>query len=484
VNAKRLLLALAGLLAVGLVVLAVAAFIVVPAYVEREVKRRAAEKGVELEIGSLTFGWEWVKLRDVRARLAGVNALALHFDVVGIELDGTDLVSLVTEGVDAKAEGSLPRIALELGAWSKRFPSTYALPMSASGVAVAWKPSATEEPWLAMSGGTLAKTPAGTAFAAERTRVAGADVGRVGATIAPTASSVALGFGEQELAKAPLRLDAEQTPKPKVTLTLAPVPLERLAGPFAMSLPVKDVIGSGTVTFDFASRDAMIPTNGHARLELEGYVPPHPVELDGFVFGNVTVLETDLRFGASVDEVTLENTSVTAGRFVLKGNGAVTREANAARVKLDLRGSLPCDALASAATESRLGKLLGRAAGKKAGTAAFRVVGGSVGVRVQVDATTADLPGAKLERSIGVGCGLKPLTLADLQELGDLLFEGELSKLPEDLAKLLPPGTLPVPSSLPPIPSGFPSAFRFPTLPTAPPPRPSASAPRSTPSAR
>jgi len=293
--------------------------------------------------------------------------------------------------------------------------------------------------------------------------------------VAATASSVALGFGEPELAKAPVRLDAEQTPKPKVTLTLAPVPLERLAGPFAMALPVKDVIGSGTVTFDFASRDSMIPTNGHARLELRGYVPPHPVELDGFVFGDVTVLETDLGFGAGQGDIALENTSVTAGRFALKGTGRVTREELAARVKLDLRGALPCDALASAAAESRLGKLLGRAAGKKAGIAALHLVGGSVGVRVQVDATTADIPGATVERSIGVGCGLKPLSLEDLRELGDLLFRGDLSKLPEDLGKLLPPGTLPVPSRLPPIPSGFPSAFRIPTELPVPPPRPSAS---------
>jgi hypothetical protein len=480
VNTKRLLVVLAGLSFAGLVVAAIVVFAFLPTYVEREVKRRAAEKGLELEVGSLTFGWERVKLRDVRARLTGVTALALHFDSIGVELDGSELVSVVAEGVDAKAQGSLPRIALELGAWSKRFPSTYAMPVAASGVSLAWKPSAAEAPWLVMSGGTLARAPAGTAFAAEQTRVAGADVGRVGATIAPKASSVALGFGETELAKAPLRLDAEQAPRPKVLLTLAPVPLERLAGPFAVALPVKDVIGRGTVTFDFASRDSMIPTNGHARLELQGYVPPHPVELDGFVFGDTTVLETDLRFGASIDEVALENTTVTAGRFALKGKGAVTRAANAARVKLDLRGSLPCDALASAAAESRLGKLLGRAAGKKAGVAALRLVGGSVGVRVQVDATTADLPGAKVERSIGVGCGLKPLSLEDLRELGDLLFQGELSKLPEELGRLLPPG--PLPSSLPPIPSGIPSAFRFPPFPTAP-PRPSATAPRQAPSA-
>jgi hypothetical protein len=471
----------------GLVAIAVVVFVVLPAYVEREVKRQAAEKGVELEIGSLEFGWEWVTLKNTNARLTGVSVLTLHFDTVEVELDGSALRTLKLEGVDAKAQGALPVVALELGAWSKRFPSAYALPLSASGISAAWKPSAVEDPWLSLSGGTLAKTAAGTAFAAEKARVAGADVGRVGATYAATASSVALGFGESELSKAPLRVDAEQAPKPKVTLTLAPVPLERMAGPFAVALPVKDVIGSGTVTFDFASRDSMIPASGHARLELKGYIPPHPVELDGFVFGDVTVLETDLRFGSSLSEAALEKTKVTAGKFVLAGSGTVTREADAARVRLDLRGTLPCDALASAAAESRLAKLLGRAAGRKAGIAALRLVGGSVGVRLQVDASTSNLPGGKVERSIGIGCGLKPLTLEDLRALGDELFRGELSKLPEELGKLLPPGAPPIPSSLPsslpPIPSGFPSSFRI-EFPTAPPPRSSAPSPRPSASSR
>jgi hypothetical protein len=485
-NTKRLLLVLAGIAVLGAITIAIALFVFLPAYVEREVKRRAAEKGVELEIGSLSFGWEWVKLENTHAKLTGVSTLALRFDRVDVSLDGSELSSLEVEGIDTQVSGALPLVALELGAWSKRFPSTYALPLSASGISVTWRPSSTEDPWLVLTGGTLAKTAAGTAFVAEKARVAGADIGRVGTAISATASSVALGFGETELEKAPLRIDAQQEPRPKVTLTLAPVRLERMAGPFAMALPVKDVLGNGTISFDFASRDATVPTGGHAKLELHGYVPPHPVELDGFVFGDLTTLETDIRFGDSVYQAALENTSVTAGRFALKGGGAVTREAEAVRIELDLRGTLPCDALAGAAAESRLGKLLGRVAGRKAGIAAERIVGGSVAVRVQVDASTADLPGAKVERSIGIGCGLKPLTLEDLRRLGEELFQGDLSKLPEDLGKLLPPGPLPIPSRLPPIPSGFPSgfpsAFRIPTsfpgpAPTSkPPPTPKASA--------
>ena len=77
-----------------------------------------------------------------------MSTLSLHFDTVDVALDGSNLTSLRAEGMDAKAVGSLPRVALELGAWSKRFPNAYALPLAASGVSFAWKPSANEDPWL------------------------------------------------------------------------------------------------------------------------------------------------------------------------------------------------------------------------------------------------------------------------------------------------------------------------------------------------
>jgi hypothetical protein len=112
----------------------------------------------------------------------------------------------------------------------------------------------------------------------------------------------------------------------------------------------------------------------------------------------------------------------------------------------DLR-ALPCDALAGAAAETQLGQLLGKTLGKLAGRAAKDLVGGSVAVRVKIEADSRDLPNAKVTRTIGVGCGLKPLKL-----------DIDLSKLPP-----LPSGLPPFPSGLPPLPSGLPPLpFPFP----------------------
>ena len=124
---------------------------------------------------------------------------------------------------------------------------------------------------------------------------------------------------------------------------------------------------------------------------------------------------------------------------------------------MNLKGALPCDALAGAAAESRLGQLLGRASGKQGKRAAQALVGGEVSVEVGVEATTKDLANAKLTQKIGIGCGLRPLSLGelialapnakDLQAIGD-----EVGRKLEGIGKEL--GLPPVPSglTLPPLP--------------------------------
>lgn len=469
---SRALLVLAAAFVVLGVLVTLVALVLVPRYIAREVIRRASEHGVALELGTLDYGWQWATISQAKARLIGVNGVTLRIAELAVELDGTNVLRLDFKGLGVEVDGSLPTLVLEIGAWSKRFPSAYGLPLSATQVSVAWRPEPGRPPWLEIDGATLATSSVGTVAVAEHTKIAGAvDIGRSGTVWSTTKTSVALGLGEVELAKAPLRMDLDLSgARPTVTITLAPLPLERLAGPFAVALPVKDVTGSSQIMLEFAGREAALPERGQARLVLEGWIPPHPVELDGFVFGTTTTVETKLAFAPDGSRVELSETKITAGKFVLAGGGALVREPGGLAVALDLRGALPCDALAAAKAESTLGRLLGREMGVKGGRVARRVVGGSVTVRIVVEGTTRDLPGAKVTRSIGIGCGLKPLTLEELAKLGESLLPAELSKLPEEIERLtgLPKGTIPPPKPLPPLPplSAFPTVF-LPPLPSA-----------------
>jgi hypothetical protein len=224
------------------------------------------------------------------------------------------------------------------------------------------------------------------------------------------------------------------------------------------------VIASGQVQLAFPSTALQGGTiTGKLSASLKGFIPPHPPELDGFVFGDTTTFDTGISIvGVERELVSLAPARVKAGKFELSGLGSVRRVGLDANVDMDLSGDLPCDALAGAAAESRLGQLLGRASGKQGKRTAEALVVGTVAVKVGIKASSKDLLHAKLTQQIGVGCGLRPLTLTELIKLTpnatDLQAIGnEVGKKLDDLGKDLGlPPMPPVPPglTLPPLP-GF-----------------------------
>ncbi|MEO6602204.1 MAG: hypothetical protein ABIQ16_20150, partial [Polyangiaceae bacterium] len=154
----------------------------------------------------------------------------------------------------------------------------------------------------------------------------------------------------------------------------------------------------------------------------------------------------------------------------------------------------PCSALASVEAESRLAKILGGTSQltAKAGKFAEKLIGGTVAIGLSLHVDTRNVLAAKVDRTIGVGCGLHPLTLAELTKLVPLPADvtellQNLPALPTDLSKLpqlagLPSGLPVIPSGVPGLPAGlpqFPNLGLPPSLPI-PPPRTTAPAATST----
>jgi len=443
---KVALIALAALVVLG----AIVALIAAKPLARRLAVERAREHGVELECSDLTLGLGHVTLGGCKFHLVGLPSISGTLAQLEVTLSGLSPAGIRVKDVDVQAVGSAPTLALGVVEWTKRYPHTYRLPAEATGARLLWRQSAAKPAWLELRDGKVQRSGTATTFAAEHALVGDcgktgkerpcADLGKVGAAWSADDAVVMLGFGEQDVARSPIRIEVRHAlPRPTADITLAPVKLERLADPFGVALPIKGVTASATIRLEMPQGHTAGVVTGTLSARLEGYVPPHPRELDGFVFGNVTTVDSQLRVTEERERLDLTETKVTAGAFKLAGSGHLTREDDHGRIALELRGSLPCDALADAAAGSYLGKALGGIAG----SLAKRFIGGSVGVTVKIDATTADLPNAKIQRIIGVGCGLKPLKLGDI-----------------DLSKIqlppLPSGLPPLPSGLPPLPTGFP----------------------------
>ena len=440
--------------AFGTIMAILVTLFVVRPWIRRRAVEEARERGIELTFQDMSFGIGWVRLTDASFRLVDVTSLSGRARRILVELDRLEPKRIEAQGMDLEVEGSVALVALEIGEWTKNYPKTYRLPFEASEVGAAWRPKKGAPDWLKLEQGSVRPRPGGGggSLRAEKAIVAGFALGKVGTDWSSDDAIVALGFGTEDLSKAPVRARVEHAlERPKATITLAPIDLKELGGPFGVSLPVENVIGSGEAVMLFQRGEGEHPVDGALSARLKGYIPPHPPEIDGFVFGDTTTLDTRFRVDESHTRADLIDTRVSAGAFKLAGNGAITRHPDHGQIQMLLRGSLPCGSLANAAAETRLGKVIG----SWVGAAAKYFLRGSVAVTVKIDADTRDLPKARVERAIGVGCGLRPIP-----ELSDLGID--LSKLP------LPTSFPPLPSSFPPIPSNLPPIF-FP-IPGAQPP--------------
>ena len=433
----------------------VAAAVLFKPWVRDRVIAEAKERGLHLDPGPIGIGWFTVTVGRSTFAPIGISGVRGSSETTVVSFDGLEPARIEATGVDIQVRGSAAILALEVSEWTKRYPNAYKVPTRATKVSVTWRSSQHEKPWVTIKGGTLEPSGGGSSFRAEDTQVLGASLGKVGAAWSSDEAVVALGFGEGDVTNSPVRIQVKHTlEQPTADITLVPVKLKQLAGPFGVALPVKDdVVASGKVNLVFKKGMQSGVVEGTFSAKLEGYVPPHPPELSGFVFGDETTFSTKLSVSEDRMKATLTDSVVKAGAFKLKGSGNIQRFETHARIRMKLLGNLPCDALASAAAESYLGKTFGKTLGRLAGAAAKSALGGSVGVTVKLDADTRKLPEAKVDRIIGIGCGLKPLDLGDLSKLPALAKE-----FPELLKELPPPpkGMPKLPGGLPALPSGLP----------------------------
>jgi len=191
-------------------------------------------------------------------------------------------------------------------------------------------------------------------------------------------------------------------------------------------------------------------TAGAATVNLAGFSPPYPPELKGYRFATETTMRTQFEVDPLWFAVELRGIELRTGELSLVGHGRIDRELLSARLRADLSTTLDCITLAKGYATDAVGGELGQWAAKNAPKA----VRGSVAVRVQVDADSNRLSQAKLVKRVGIGCGLRPMSLVDLIDLG-------LPPIPdrqtvERLIQLMPqqswlPNLASMPSILPPL---------------------------------
>ena len=305
---------LVGTLAILAVAVALVVLLVVLPKVKERVVAEARARGIELGFDDIELSLSHVSIEKARFRLIGVRGLAGTAERIDVTTKSFEPTGIHLETLHLELLGSVPSVALELSEWTKNYPEAYVLPLSGDPVSVRWRTTAAEKPWLVIGAGRVGRTENGGEFEAKTAVMSGVALGTVKTSWSSEASSIVLGFGEADLTRAPVTIDvAHKKKNPTATIRLKPTPLERLAGPLGVKLPVDDVTASAEVELTFEKTDGTGPVEGTIQIALDGYVPPHPPELNGFVFGKQTTFQSKLSVNEERTRLGLSDTRTTPG---------------------------------------------------------------------------------------------------------------------------------------------------------------------------
>jgi hypothetical protein len=369
------------------------------------VAREASRFGVELRYERVSLGFHRVDLHGVDLSLLGVRGMRVSIATVSAQVEGLAVAAVEAAGMTIALEGSAADRLLELGAWSNDHARLFELPGASSEVRITWVSAPGEAAWMDLRNGTLSSSGKGAVFRSPSASLLGVPVGALGATWTADGGTLAIGLGGETLEASPIRLDLHPTSSPPTgDLRVGPIKLEALGAPLGLSLPAPGAVLEGKASLTMGgARAGSEEIEGSLSMTLDGWVPPHPRELDGIVYGKRTSFETKLRVSADRRKVTLGDTRVAAGSFKLKGGGSLDRQGDHAKALLDLKGQLACSEVARSAAIGNLGSFLGKIVGDVAQT----TVGGSVAISVRLEADTRNLAGATIKQEVGVGCGLR-----------------------------------------------------------------------------
>jgi ADP-dependent NAD(P)H-hydrate dehydratase / NAD(P)H-hydrate epimerase len=363
--------------------------------------REARARGIELSFEDFSLSLDRVVLSAVRGRLVGVNGVDLQASELGIDIDGLDPKRIDARALAMTIEGPVDERLVALSTWADQHAQTLTLPATGDLV-VRWGGKAA--PWLTVVG--RARSDGGGAGGLEgEVALEGMNLGLVAARWARK-SPVAIGVGARSPEEAKLRIDLDTQARPiKATVKLVPMKLDDLARSRAIVLPegLRGASAEAAATVFVGGPEAKGMYSGTATVDVTGWVPPHPRELDGIVFGRKTKLGATFEITPDLTEMRIGKATVEAGAFKLAGKGTVERKGLTAHARMNLDGTVPCSELGASAVDAHVGGIVGDFLKGVARVG----LGGSVAVHVTIDADTRAIEKAKVEQSVDMGCRLR-----------------------------------------------------------------------------
>ncbi len=384
--------------------------------IEWWIRREALKRGVQLDFAGLSITPGHIVLRQTQVLLVGVPGLQAGFVELAIDLQGVEPTQIVASDAVVDVTDPIEQVYVALESFAVKHADTLHLPVRAQGDVRFGVPSS---PWMSLSGTADAAGDGDVRFDGTL-KVAQTNLGKLKLHRAKEGmvdAEFALPVTDKPLLK--LSVDVGKHPKDKPLLKLSvdvgKRPLEAKVS--VASVKVEDVCRAFNVPLPTGFAGAFVEGNlslfvadkpadmhrGSASFLVSGWVPPHPRELDGIVYGRDTKLGATFEVPSDLGEMRITKASVEAGALRLAGGGNVVRDGLSARIKLDLSGNVACSELGASAIGSYVSGFMGDVL---RGVARMGV-GGTVKTRVLVDVDTKALDKAKVDQAVDIGCRLR-----------------------------------------------------------------------------
>lgn len=417
--------------------------------------------GVTIEPTEVRFGLTFVQLLDTKFVVAAIPGVAGTARRIDVDLEGIRPKAMLAMGVTIVAEGdplALKESALkyweELRQKSNSSAGTELPKVEWQHLDVHLKTGNAFLPTVSLAELSVASnvgaTHDETTIRTAKTTAGAAELGPLEVAIRNQDGTFELGWGPTLLESSWRVAYRELDRADQVRFSFQPHPAKDLlehVGTTAIpeSLATAKVAGHFEAIRDRASGK----TKGTLTINLSEFTPPYPPELKGYRFAKTTTLRAQIELDPLLLAAELRGIELRTGDLALIGHGRIDRELFSLRLRAELGTTLDCVTLAKGYATETVGGALGNWGASNAPLA----IRGGVSVRVQIDADSRRLDDAKVVKRLGIGCGLRPMSLVDLMNLG--LPPIPDPKTVERLIQQIPPDA--VLSNLPAFPKLLPS---------------------------
>jgi hypothetical protein len=385
--------------AAGLVATFAVALALLPTIARRLVTREARARGVELDFESISVRPGRVLLDGVRLSLFSVHGASARASRLEIDLDGLTPRRIGLEALDVTLVGL--DVLDELPRWMNEHPAD--LPLRALDTHVAWSERDGAPRAIDIAQASLETARESLRLRGDGALLWGREAIPLEARMDP--SGLRVGLGRGGLDEAPIRVTITTTAG-SVTAhaSIGRCPARALEEVFQLELPFGSATILGDATLSIAKAAPAAPIEGAVSFDLVGFVPPHPTELDGIVFGDRTHVGASLHIGSDRTHVDVPELTIAAGALKMSGRAGADLQGER-RLEARLDGSIACRLLASSVLKARLGRLAADLAGAAFGPS----LEGVVLVHVEVQGGLERLGSVHVDKNATLRCRLRGL---------------------------------------------------------------------------